>query len=141
MIFKGTYYHTIDEKNRLFLPAKLRRNKNRFIATPGFEKCIYIYPLNQWVRIMDRLNEMSLKDKSKQRMFRRVFLSNAVEVPVDNQGRIVIPQLLKSRSYIKKDVAVIGGGDHLEIWAKEKWQVYYSRSKKIFNQLATELDI
>ena len=141
MILTGTYYHIVDEKNRLFLPAKLRKNNARFIITPGLDRCIYVYPMSTWVSIMDKLDGVTLSDKSKQRVFKRVFLSNAVEVRVDSQGRIVIPQVLKTQSYVWKDVVVIGVKNHLEIWAKEKWQVYYERSKKIFNQLATKLDI
>jgi MraZ protein len=141
MILTGTYRHIIDEKNRLFLPAKLRRGKSRFIVTPGLDKCIYVYPLETWVNIIDRLDDITLKDKTKQRVFKRVFLSDAVEVQPDDQGRIVVPQTLKDQSSIGKEVVVIGVRNHLEIWAEGKWRAYYEKSRKIFNQLATKLDI
>lgn len=141
MIFTGKYHHSIDEKNRLFLPAKLRKSIAKFIITPGLDKCLYVYPLNMWVKLIDKFDNITLKDKSKERVFKRLFLSNAVEVQIDNQGRIVIPQVLKTQSYIKKDVVVIGVGNRLEIWSKERWEVYYSKAKKVFNQLATKLEI
>ena len=141
MILTGTYHHSIDEKNRLFLPAKLRKGISRFIITPGLENCLNVYPMHIWIKLVNKFETIGMKDKSKERIFKRIFLSNAAEIEVDEQGRIVIPQLLKTQIKIKRDVVVIGVSNRLEIWSKEKWNSYYKKARKVFEKLANKLEI
>lgn len=141
IIFTGTYCHSIDEKNRLFLPAKLRRGISKFIVTPGLDKCLYVYPLNIWVKLIDKFDNLELKDKSKERVFKRLFLSKAAEVRIDIQGRVIIPQALIEQLEIGRDVAIIGVWNRIEIWPQERWKVYSRKAEKVFSGIASKLEI
>lgn len=140
-IFIGTYQHLVDEKNRFFLPAKLRKGITGFIITPGIDKCIYLYPVKIWRGIVNKFDNLSVNDKTQERAFKRIFLSNAIEVKNDIQGRIIIPQILKKQAEIKKEIVIIGVWNRLEIWSKENWKNYYNKSKKVFKKITTKLEI
>jgi MraZ protein len=139
-VYIGTYYHLLDDKNRFFLPAKLRKKTKNFIITSGIDKCLYIYSKDIWEKIINKFDNLQIFDKSKERAFKRMFLANAVEVENDNQGRIVLPNTLKLQANIKKEVVIIGVGNRLELWSKELWQKYYNKSKKIFEKLSRKLE-
>ena len=141
MVFTGTYHHAVDSKNRLFLPARLRKSAGRFIVTSGLDRCLYVYPLKSWVKLIEKLDSINLRDKSEERIFKRIFLSSAVEVQVDALGRIVIPQVLKKQACLKKDAVIIGVWSRLEIWSKDGWKSYNEKAKKVFSKLANKLDI
>jgi len=140
-MFNGIYYYTIDDKNRLFIPSKLRKNIKQFIITPGMDNCIYAYPMAAWNKINDKFDRLNLKDKSHQRAFKRAFLSNAIDAEVDTQGRIVIPVPLKAQIKIKKDIVIIGVGDRLEIWAKDNWIKYYKQAQKVVTKVSSQLEL
>lgn len=142
-LFLGQFEHGIDDKNRLFLPARFRNKQSGadFIITQGLEGCLYLYPPSAWMALADKLEHLPLADKSEERAFKRMLLSAASEVEVDTQGRILIPQLLKEYAGLKKDAVVIGVMKHVEIWSKERWIAYQEKARSSFEKTAPHLEL
>lgn len=134
----GQYDHSLDGKNRLFIPARLRQNVRRFVITSGLEGCLFVYTPENWKRITERLKTLPLT-KADARKFLRTFLSGANECPVDDQGRILIPKTLCSYANIRKEVIVVGVLDRIEIWSKSNWKRYQKEAEKQFVEVAEKL--
>ena len=116
----GEYAHSIDAKSRLFFPAKLRDELGSvFYVTMSFsrDECLAAYSLESWDQIKAKLNALPY---SKQNVMRPIF-ANATKCELDAQGRILLPQKLRAIAGLEKDVAIIGAGNHVEIWDAEKW--------------------
>ena len=123
-MFIGEYSHSLDSKNRIIVPAKLRDELgNRFFITKGLDGCLYAYPENEWKILEEKLKKLPLTNKDA-RAFVRFFFSGACEVEMDKQGRGLIPLNLKEYAGIEKDIVSIGALTRVEIWSKEKWQEY-----------------
>jgi len=145
-MFIGVYEHFLEGKNRLFLPSRLRgkiakRKNKKFILTAGFERCLLIYPLNSWQKITGKLDSLPSLAKADIRAFKRIFLSQACEIEPDRQGRILIPQNLRTYAEINQAVVIIGVLDHLEIWAKERWQTYQDKVQPTYIRIAEKIGI
>ena len=141
-MYIGQFEHTIDIKNRLFLPSKYRQKKGLFVLTRGLELCLSLYDIQSWEKVLVRLESMQLKNKIEERAFKRALLSGAHEVSPDVQGRVLIPQVLMEYARLKNDIAIIGVGDRLELWDAKNWQQYYQKEADTsFKNLAGELDI
>ena len=134
----GQYDHSLDGKNRLFIPARLRQNVRRFVITSGLEGCLFAYTPENWKKITERLKTLPLT-KADARKFLRTFLSGANECPVDDQGRILIPKTLCSYANIRKEVIVVGVLDRIEIWSKSNWKRYQKEAEKQFVEVAEKL--
>lgn len=135
-MFIGEYIHTIDEKNRLSLPAKFRTQLGKkIVITPGLDGCIFGFTLDAWKKISTRLAESSLL-QADTRSFNRFMFGGAVEVEVDSIGRILVPDFLKDRAGLKNKVAVIGVQDRVEIWSEKAWLEYKTVVEKQAEQLA-----
>ncbi|MBA7510450.1 Transcriptional regulator MraZ [subsurface metagenome] len=134
----GQYRHSLDGKNRLFIPARLRQNVRKFIITSGLEGCLFVYTPENWRKITERLKTLPLT-KADARKFLRTFLSGANECPVDDQGRILIPKTLCSYANIRKEVIVVGVLDRVEIWSKSNWERYQKEAEKQFVEVAEKL--
>lgn len=120
----GEHWHTIDPKNRIMIPTKLRGELGAaFMITRGLDNCIYAYPMAEWQRFEERL--AALPDtRSDARKFKRFFLSGATQVEMDKQGRVLIPANLVDYGKLINEVVTIGMQDKLEIWSKETWTQY-----------------
>ena len=123
-MFFGEYQHALDTKNRIIVPAKLREELgNKFVITKGLDGCLYVYPLDEWKILEEKLKTLPLTNKDA-RAFVRFFFSGACEIELDKQYRGVIPQNLKEYAGIEKDIVSIGVLSRVEIWSKEKWDEY-----------------
>lgn len=112
--FYGRYQHTVDAKGRVFVPVKLRdKLGSGFIAAAVMDHCISLYSFEEWDRLMGDINELAL---SKARDLQRTLASNAMDVELDAQGRILLPKHLVAYGMLEKDVTIIGAGNHAEIW-------------------------
>lgn len=123
----GTYEHTVDAKNRMFVPAKFKEALGATfkVTYNDFNKCILVYSNEDWERYEKKISDLpSLQFED----FIRTIYSNTVDVQLDSQGRIVIPQFLKDKVGIQKSVLVMGVGNHLEIWAQD---VYADKQKTV----------
>jgi MraZ protein len=119
----GEYEHTIDDKNRLTLPARFRRTfEDGIVVTRGVDGCLNAYSPAQWSRLVSS-NLATLSPLSKEgRRMHRFFFSGAAEAVPDKQGRVSIPSALLEHAKLGRDVVVAGVNDHLEIWDRAAWQ-------------------
>ena len=119
----GEYEHTIDDKNRLTLPAKFRRAfEDGIVVTRGLDGCVYAWPPSAWESYQDTtLSELHPLSQQGRRM-RRHFFSGASETAPDKQGRVSIPPALLEHAKLGRDVVVAGVNDHLEIWDRAAWK-------------------
>jgi len=119
----GEYEHTIDDKNRLTLPAKFRRAfESGIVVTRGFDGCVYAWTPEGWENYRDS-TLANLQPLSQQgRRMQRHFFSGASETAPDKQGRVSIPPALIEHAKLGRDVVVAGVNDHLEIWDRAAWK-------------------
>jgi MraZ protein len=139
----GEYIHTIDEKNRMSLPAKFRKELGKkIIITPGLDSCLFIFTNKEWEKVSKRLSDTSSDLsflKADQRSFNRFMFGRASEVEVDSIGRILIPEFLKERINLKNTAAVVGVEDRVEIWNEKTWKEYKEVVEKQADSLAEKL--
>lgn len=119
----GEYEHTIDDKNRLTLPARFRQAfEDGIVVTRGFDGCVYAWTPAGWANYRDS-TLATLHPLSQQgRRMQRHFFSGASETAPDKQGRVSIPPALLTHAKLGRDVLVAGVNDHLEIWDRTAWQ-------------------
>ena len=119
----GQYEHTIDDKNRLTLPARFRRVfVDGVVVTTGLDPCLNVYAPADWDRLVfDRLAALDPLSKEARRM-QRFFFTGAVEAELDKQGRVMLPAALLEHAGLRREVVVAGVRDHLEIWDREAWR-------------------
>ena len=138
-MFIGEYHHSIDDKDRLIIPAKFRNELgNKFIVTRGIENCLFVYPEESWIKIVNKLESLPFTKKDA-RQFVRFFLSGATEAEFDKQGRINITSPLVNYAKITKECVVIGAGDRLEIWSLESWNDFFNSAKDNMSDIAENL--
>ena len=120
-MFMGEYNHTVDEKGRLIIPSKFRDELgDSFVVTKGLDGCLFVYGNEEWNRLSVKLQGLPFTNKSA-RAFSRYMLAGAVTVDVDKQGRILLPQVLRTFGELDKEVVLIGVGSRVEIWNRNKW--------------------
>ena len=138
-MFMGEYAHNIDKKGRIIIPAKFREElKETVIITRGLDGCLSVYTKEQWLLIYEQLQKLKKKKKDA-RMFVRMMTSKAAECEFDAQGRILIPSSLVQLADLQKECMVIGAGNHIEIWAKERWVIVEEESDEAFEDIAENL--
>ena len=124
MRFMGTFRPKLDEKGRLFLPAKFRdRLAEGVVVTQGQENCLVVWPPEVFDREADRAQEKPLTSKAA-RGYARIFFAGGDEVTPDKQGRICISAPLRQWAGLERDVVVIGVMNRLEIWDPTRWEAY-----------------
>ena len=137
-MFMGQYSHTIDEKGRIIIPAKIRNDLgNNFIVTRGLDGCLFIYSNTAWTNIINKYKE--LPDSTAKRSLMRVFLSGATVCEYDKQGRINIPQSLIDYANLTKECMIVGVFDRLEIWSKENWDNFIKNNSANLSDIADNL--
>lgn len=135
----GEYEHTLDDKNRVTLPAKFREAfADGVVLTRGMEGCIYAYPREAWERLAEDI--ASLDPLSPEaRLIRRFFFSGAALDAPDRQGRITVPPALIARSRLRRDVVVAGVYDHVELWDRDTWREQLERVEGSAEDVAQRL--
>ena len=135
----GEYKHTIDDKKRLAIPAKWRKEIGRkVVVTHGLDNCLSVYPLKVWSAVSEKLASLSM-GQADTRSFNRFMLAGAVETEVDAMGRILIPDFLKTYAKLGTKVVLAGIHNRLEIWDEDKWQSYKGEVEKRADALAQKL--
>lgn len=142
-MFYGEYLHNIDRKGRLILPAKFREKASsnfieQFIVTRGLDGCLFMFAEEEWRSQEQKFKNLSIT-KQQARTFNRLYFSGAVELNVDKQGRILLPQFLKEFAGIKREVMIIGVSNRIEIWAKDKWKEFYGNNQPVIENIAEQL--
>lgn len=138
-MFIGEYQHTLDTKKRLAIPSKLRKELGeQAVLTRGLDNCLYLYTMPEWQKLAMKLAELP-KGQGDTRSFSRLMLAGAVEVELDQLGRILIPDYLKTYAGLKQKTVIAGLYDHLEIWDEEQWINYKMGVEKNTDMIAEKL--
>jgi transcriptional regulator MraZ len=119
----GEHAHTIDDKNRLTLPARIRHHfADGLVVTRGMDGCLFAYTREDWNRLVEtRLATLDPLSQEGRRM-QRFFFAGAAEAELDKQGRVMLPAALIDHAKLGRDVVVAGVHDHLEIWDRAAWR-------------------
>ncbi len=135
----GEYTHTVDEKNRISLPSKFRKEVGKkVVITHGLDSCLFLYPLKEWEKISSKLSELGM-GQADTRGFNRFMLAGAVEADVDSIGRILIPDFLKEFADLKNRVVFTGVHNRVEIWNEKTWKEYKKKIERQADMLAEKL--
>ena len=135
----GEYTHSIDEKKRVSLPTKFRKEIGaKVVVTHGLDNCLFLFPMKAWEKISEKLAETGM-GTADSRGFNRFILAGASEVEVDSAGRILIPEYLKKFAGLENSVVVTGVHDRVEIWNEKAWGEYKKRIEKQADALAEKL--
>ena len=138
-MFFGTYTPKLDEKGRLFLPAKFRDQLTEgLVVTRGQERCLTVWSMEDFQGLTNRLREAPVTNKGTRDYVRMLFAAASQEVP-DKQGRISIPGSLREYASLTKDVVVIGSMNRIEIWDPAAWTTYSEEQEQKFSELSDEV--
>lgn len=122
-MFMGQYNHTVDAKGRLSIPSKFREQLgDEFVVTKGMDGCLFVYDNENWSELQKKLMSLPTLTNKDARFLNRYFLSGAMQVEVDKQGRILLPPTLRTSAGLERDVVLAGVGDRIEIWDQNKWE-------------------
>ena len=135
----GTHTPKLDEKGRLFLPAKFRDElSDGVVITRGQERCLYVFSAKEFAEIHEKLRQAPASVKGA-RDYLRVLLSGASDETPDKQGRVVLPSLLRSYAGLTKDLVIIGVGSRAEIWDATAWNEYLAQNEENFSNQVEEV--
>jgi MraZ protein len=138
-VFLGTYSPRLDEKGRLFLPAKFRDElAEGLVMTKGQERCLYVFSTAEFGRLTQRLGEQPLSARSA-RDYSRVFFASAHDEVPDKQGRVTVPGSLRDYAGLSRDCTVIGANTRIEIWDSQAWTEYLAGQEEGFASLSEEV--
>lgn len=139
-MFTGEYRHSVDSKNRLSIPSKFReRLGDVFYITKGLDHCLFVFSEEEWQNFEAKLKALPLSNNAA-RAFARSFFAGATECELDKQGRVVIPQNLRSHANIDKEVYVNGAGSRIEIWDSTTWEDYNALMTSDMDELAKDME-
>lgn len=138
-MFLGTHTPRLDDKGRLFLPAKFRdRLASGLVVTKGQERCLYVFPMDEFVRVAETMRSAPVTSKAV-RDYLRVFLSGASDEIPDKQGRVTVPSALREYAGLTRDCTVIGAGSRVELWDTTAWDTYLEGTEQAFADQSEEV--
>lgn len=140
-MFIGEYEHSIDDKGRLIIPARLRAQlPNEVFITRGFEGCLFLYTIDDWQEMAKELRGLSTTNRAARQVSRMMF--SGTETSLDGQGRISVPAPLRDHADIElgEQVVVIGVNNHIELWSKPRWRQMTEHLEQNAADYAAELD-
>jgi len=138
-LFIGEYSHSIDHKGRLAIPAKFKKELLRgAVVTRGLDNCLFVYTKNEWGKLAEKLSTLPISQKNS-RAFARLMLAGAMDVSLDSQGRIILPEYLREFAGIGKQVVIAGLYSRLEIWDMRKWQSYKKSTERESGSIAEKM--
>jgi MraZ protein len=138
-VFIGEYSHNLDEKGRLAVPKKFRADLSKgAVVTRGLDNCLFLYTKIEWKKLADKLATLPFS-QAKARAFARLMLAGAMDVGVDKQGRVMLPEYLRSFAGLKKQVVVAGLYNRLELWDQKNWEAYKTKSEKESENIAEDM--
>lgn len=133
-MFLGQFYHSIDSKGRVIMPSKYRNGLlDGVIVSKAPDGCLAVFVKSAWPAIQENLKKLSAEHDS--RMVLRNLNASASEESIDKQGRLNIPQILRTYAGLTDEVVITGAGNHIEIWAKAKWDEYQSKADPAYSDI------
>ncbi|HEU4674895.1 MAG TPA: division/cell wall cluster transcriptional repressor MraZ [Motilibacteraceae bacterium] len=137
--FLGTYSPRLDDKGRLFLPAKFREQLSEgLVITKGQERCLYVWSLDEFDQLTEQMRSAPLTSRDA-RDYLRVFFAGASDEVPDKQGRVTIPPALREYAGLQRDVVVIGANTRLELWDAAAWETYLAAKEQAFSEREGEV--
>ncbi len=136
----GEYKHKMDQKGRVIIPARFRDELgSQFVATRGLDNCLFVYPMQEWGILEEKLASLPITSKNA-RTFSRFFFSGATECELDKQGRMSIPANLRDFACLDKQIVIIGLSNRLELWAEDKWDHYMNSAENSSEDIAAAME-
>ena len=142
MMYFGYYEHTLDDKGRLSLPRRLREGLSEgslLYILKGFEGCLSVFNELEFQKVCEEANSISFNKKNS-RSYLRIMLSSVVELSLDKVNRIQLPTQILNKYQISRNVALIGVGDHFEIWDLESYKTYEKEALKHYEEVAETIN-
>lgn len=138
-MFTGEYRHSLDVKNRLIVPSKVREQMgDSIVITRGLDGCLFGYQLSVWQKMLEKLNSLPFTKKDA-RNFTRFMTSGAITLEFDKQGRIIIPSYLLDYANIRKNVIIVGVLNRIEIWEMSKWESFMQENVDCLSDISENL--
>lgn len=138
-MFIGEYTHTVDEKKRISLPSKFRKELgSKVVVTRGLDNCLFLFPHKTWAAIAEETAKLGLMQLDS-RGFTRFMFSGASEIEVDSMGRILIPDFLRDFAGVKQSVIFAGVHNRIEIWNEKRWDMYKKKIEAQAEEMAEKL--
>ncbi len=137
----GQYRNALDDKGRLLVPSKLRSEVpgNTLVITSGIDRCLWLFPPEEWKVLSDRLMEAASPFSRRARLLQRRIIAPAQEVELDKTGRILVPPSLKETAGLKKECILHGIKKYIEIWDVDEYRTYLDENEDEFQEAAEEL--
>ena len=135
-MFLGQYSYTLDSKGRITIPSRFREIINEsVVVTRGLDRCLTVYPAAVWSEIAQKVNALPITDP-RGRALRRIFFADAVNVELDRQGRILLPERLRDYASLtlSEDVVVVGLDRFIELWDVARWEAENARQIEIVEE-------
>lgn len=138
-LFLGTHRPRLDEKGRIFLPAKYRDDlAGGLVITRGQERCLYVWPVGEFTALTEQLRNAPVTHKASRDFLRMFFAGASDEVP-DKQGRVTVPGQLREYAGLGKECVVVGANNRLEIWDADAWATYLDDKEQAFAEQSEEV--
>jgi MraZ protein len=138
-VFLGTHTPRLDDKGRLFLPAKFRDElQEGLVITRGQERCLYVWPTQEFERFTEQMRQAPVTNKRARDYLRMLFAGASDEVP-DKQGRVTVPPMLREYAGLSRDCIVIGAMNRIEVWDDVAWRAYSHEQEQAFADLSEEV--
>ena len=138
-MFIGEYQHATDDKGRLAIPAKFRATLGvRAIVTRGLDHCLFLFSVADWEELAKKIAALPLV-QAHSRAFSRLMLAGAMDVDLDSQGRILVPDYLRRYAMIEKQTIVAGLYNRIEIWNDDAWKKYKEQTESHSDDIAEKL--
>ena len=138
-MFIGEYSHNLDDKGRLAVPVKFRRELSKgAVVTRGLDNCLFLYTKTEWAKLAEKLAALPFS-QANSRAFARLMLAGAMDVLLDKQGRIILPEYLRQFAGLKKAAVIAGLYSRLEIWDQETWNKYKNQTESQSSEIAERM--
>ncbi len=138
-MFIGEYHHQIDDKGRIAIPTKFRKDLAKgAVVTRGLDSSLFLLPLEEWGKLAEKLSSLPL-GQANSRAFARLMLAGAMDIKLDKQGRFVIPEYLREYAGLGKKSVIVGINTRLEIWDEAVWDAYSKQTEEDAGEIAEKL--
>lgn len=139
-MFFGEFEYKIDDKGRVPIPPRFRRLlKDGVVLAPGVEKCVTVYPLQEWKKLAESLTSSNVT-RSKLRRLKRAIFATAFNLRMDPHGRIALPTSVREYAEIVDEVVIAGANNYLEVWNKVHWEEEKAESQEQAWQIIESLE-
>ncbi|HSW89740.1 MAG TPA: division/cell wall cluster transcriptional repressor MraZ [Patescibacteria group bacterium] len=139
-MYIGRYYHRLEAKNRMSLPASFRKILGESgVITRGLDGCLNIFDGEHWQKQIEKIQNLSETKKANREYMRHV-TNDAVEIDIDGQGRILISEDLKEAAGLVKEIVCVGSLTHIEIWDRDRYAAYVDKTEKVIEDTVETIE-